>query len=138
MINTSMDALVWLRTQLETDDNDLTYFILYHLDVIRRAVDQLNEYVKRKTNELQMLERKMRALALLNHRQQALISHAVRNPHQAYTIDSHSLSHKVVYQTARSDLLDLAKRGVLQAKKVGKQWRFTPSPDIEERLRGSD
>lgn len=122
----------------ETDDNDLTYFILYHLDVIRRAIDQLHEYVKRKTNELQMLEQRMRVLSLLNHRQQALISHALRNPHHAYTIDSHSLSHKVVYQTARSDLLDLAKRGVLQAKKVGKQWRFTPSPDIEERLRSSD
>ena len=122
----------------ETDDNDLTYFILYHLDVIRRAIDQLHEYVKRKTNEMKMLEQQMRVLSLLNHRQQALISHALRNPRHAYTIDSHSLSHKVVYQTARSDLLDLAKRGVLQAKKVGKQWRFTPSPDIEERLRSSD
>ena len=36
----------------ETDQNDLTYFIIYHLDIIRRAVDELHEYIKRKTGQL--------------------------------------------------------------------------------------
>ena len=27
----------------ETDDNDLTYFVIYHLELIRRAVDELKE-----------------------------------------------------------------------------------------------
>ena len=29
----------------ETDDNDLTYFILYHLEVVRRAIDELHTLV---------------------------------------------------------------------------------------------
>lgn len=29
----------------ETDENDLTYFILYHLKVIRRAIDELRAYM---------------------------------------------------------------------------------------------
>lgn len=122
----------------ETDDNDLTYFVLYHLDVIRRAIDHVHEYVNRKTNELRLLERRMRALAVLNHRQQALISHALRHPHQVYNIQSHRLSHNVVYQTARTDLLELAERGFLAASKHKKEWRFTPVPDLDERLRIPD
>ena len=118
----------------ETDDNDLTYFVLYHLEVIRRAIDHVHEYVDRKTNELRLLERRMRAVAVLNYRQQALISHALRHPHHVYTIESHRLSHGVVYQTARTDLLDLAKRGVFVASKRGREWQFSPIEGLEQRL----
>ncbi len=120
----------------ETDDNDLTYFILYHIDVIRRAIAQLDDYVERKTRELRLLEQRLRALVTLNHRQQVLVSHALRHPDCFYTIESHRHSHDVVYETARSDLHGLAKRGLLKGVKVGRQWRFTPMPDIEEKLRG--
>ncbi|HUU85478.1 MAG TPA: Fic family protein [Phycisphaerae bacterium] len=121
----------------ETDDNDLTYFLLYHLHVIRRAIDQLYEYVKRKTEQLQALERELRGIAVLNHRQRALISHALRHPHHRYTIESHRCSSNVVYQTARADLLDLAKRGLLVKEKAGRRWLFTPAHDLNERLRTS-
>ncbi len=119
----------------ESDENDLTYFTLYHLDVIRRALRSLHEYVDRKTTELQSLERRMRSLALLNHRQQALISHALRHPDNRYTIESHQRSHNVVYQTARADLLNLAKRGLLESWKLGREWQFEPADDLEDRLR---
>jgi Fic family protein len=122
----------------ETDDNDLTYFILYHLDIIHRAIDQLHEYLDRKAKERQTLVRQMRGMAVLNHRQQALISHALRHPQQVYTIESHRLSHNVVYQTARTDLLELAERGFLAASKHKKEWRFTPVSDLDERLRTPD
>ncbi len=118
----------------ETDENDLTYFILYHLDMIRRAIREVHQYIKRKTGQLRAFESELRGLVILNHRQRALIGHALRHPHQLYTIQSHRLSHGVVYQTARTDLLDLAKRGLLQAEKVGKSWRFTPVVDLEEKL----
>ena len=36
----------------ETDDNDLTYFIIYHLKLIRRAVDELHKYIARKTERV--------------------------------------------------------------------------------------
>jgi len=119
----------------ETDENDLTYFILYHLDVIHRAVRELHEYLQRKTEQLRKLESELHGVVILNHRQRALIGHALRHPHQLYTFRSHQVSHNVVYQTARTDLLDLAKRGLLQAKKVGRSWRFTPDAALEEKLR---
>jgi Fic family protein len=119
----------------ETDDNDLTYFILYHLEVVRRAIENLWSYVQRKTRELQNLESELRATALLNHRQQSLVSHALRHPQHRYTIESHQTSHGVVYETARTDLLDLADRGLLQKEKIRNRWHFRPVPDIEEVLR---
>jgi len=119
----------------ETDHNDLTYFILYHLEVIRRAIDQLHEYLRRETEKLQGLEGDVRALAVLNRRQRTLVSHALRHPRYLYTIESHQNSHNVVYQTARTDLLDLRDRGILEGRKVGRGWQFTPAPDIAERLR---
>jgi len=119
----------------ETDDNDLTYFMLYHLEVIRKAIEQLHSYVERKTVELREAELRMRAVADLNHRQCALISHALRHPGYRYTFDSHSRSHNVVYQTARTDLLELAKRGFLEARKVGREWQFVPAIELDELLR---
>jgi len=118
----------------ETDDNDLTYFILQQLDVIRRAMTELHEYIERKTAALHAIETRLRGITVLNHRQQALIGHALRHSQQRYTFRSHQMSHNVVYQTARTDLLDLEQRGLLASRKVGRTWHFTPTPDLEKRL----
>jgi len=37
----------------ETDGNDLTYFLHYHLDVISNAVKELHSYIHRKTENWQ-------------------------------------------------------------------------------------
>lgn len=118
----------------ETDDNDLTYFILYHLGVIQRAIQGLHDYIKQKTQELRRVESKLRGIEVLNHRQRALISHALRHPGTKYTVQSHQTSHNVVYETARSDLTDLRDKKLLQGAKVGKTWYFIAEPGLEERL----
>ena len=119
----------------ETDDNDLTYFILYHLDIIRKAIEQLYDYIKKKMSDLRSLERELRGVQKLNHRQRAIISHALRHSDARYTIESHRASHDVVYETARTDLHDLVSRGLLRSRKSGKTWMFFPVPDIGEKLR---
>ena len=118
----------------ETDDNDLTYFILSQLDVIQRAREQLHEYIRRRTQKLQAIERELRGVATLNHRQRDLISHALRHPEHKYTIKSHQISNNVVYQTSRLDLIDLHARGLLNRLKIGRTWYFTPARDLEQRL----
>jgi Fic family protein len=118
----------------ETDENDLTYFILYHLEVIRQAIKKLHEYIKERTKKLQAIESELRGISVLNHRQRALVSHGLRHPHYRYTIESHHISHNVVYQTARTDLLDLERRGLLESSKVGKTFYFTPVKHLEKKL----
>jgi len=118
----------------ETDENDLTYFIIYHLNIIRQAIKTLYEYIELKAKRLQAIENQLRGIQVLNHRQRALISHALRHSSQKYTFRSHQISHNVVYQTSRLDLLDLENRGLLTSQKIGKTWYFTPVNDFEEKL----
>jgi Fic family protein len=119
----------------ETDDNDLTYFIVAQTKVIRRAIGELHAYIDRKTAEVRELESHVRALNLFNHRQADLIRHALKHPAQQYTIGTHQASHGVVYQTARADLLDLKERGIFEQRKRGKQMVFIVPDDLSARLR---
>lgn len=118
----------------ESDDNDLTYFVIYHLGVIKRAIDELHEYIERKSMELQRIEKQSKELRYLNHRQKAAVLHALRHPHAVYTIASHRLSHGVAYETARRDLMDLCKRGLLVSEKIGKAEHFSPTGDMPRKL----
>lgn len=119
----------------ETDENDVTYFIDAQLDVIRRAIDELHRYLKRKLTEVRRTEQLLRASVSLNHRQTALLAHSLRHPGSRYSIAGHQTSHGVTYQTARTDLLDLEARELLVRSRSGKKFLFTPPPDLEGRLR---
>lgn len=119
----------------ETDDNDLTYFIVAQSRVIRQAIEELHAYIARKTAEVRELESHVRALNLFNHRQAEVIRHALKHPYEEYTIAGHRKSHNVVYQTARADLSDLAGRGILAQIKRGKKLVFGVPADLAERLR---
>jgi Fic family protein len=118
----------------ETDDNDLTYFILHHLGVICEAIQGLHDYIGRKTSQLQETLQTMRGMDILNHRQRALVAHALKHPNTHYTIEGHRTSQAVVYQTARMDLLDLVKRGLLTTKKQGKAFIFLATPNLEKKM----
>ncbi len=118
----------------ETDANDLTYFILYHANIVSRAISELYKYIDCHVKQLNEAEKELQGFTFLNHRQRELIGHALRHPGQRYTVESHRNSHRVVYETARSDLMELANRGLVDKRKIGKTWVFTPSANLLERL----
>lgn len=122
----------------ETDDNDVTYFLLNQLRVIVRSIDDLYVYLRRKAEEMrdtrQILDRTGSVGRQLNHRQLALLHHALRNPGHSYTFRSHGQSHRVSYQTARTDLMKLAELGLLEGGKVGRAFVFDAPADLRERL----
>ena len=125
-------ARAFLHT--ETDENDLTFFILHQVEVIREAVEALHEYAKRKTAEQRAAEKRLRGLEGLNHRQQALLAHALREPHPRYIIEGHRRSHSIAFQTARDDLFGLVERGLLLIRKEGRTNAFYPTTDLGEKL----
>ncbi len=118
----------------ETDGNDTTYFIAHQLEVIQRAIEQLKRYLKKKADEIRQIEQLLRRSAQINHRQLGLLSHALRHSDGEYTVLSHQRSHSVAYDTSRSDLLDLANRGLLTQRKIGRTMYFSPADDLEGRL----
>jgi Fic family protein len=125
-------AMSFLHT--ETDENDATYFLLYQCEVIRRAIASLHEYLDTKSKELRQTETLLRGAPELNHRQQALIAHALRNPGTRYMIEGHRRSHGVVYQTARHDVMALARLGLLEKRKSGRAFGFLAPLDLADRL----
>lgn len=119
----------------ETDRSDLTYFLFHQLEVIRRATQDLHVYLDHKSKELQEVEPLLRAGGNFNHRQRALLAHALRHPGAQYAIEPYRREHGVVYQTARQDLLDLEKAGYLRKTQMGRAFYFRAVPDLERLLR---
>lgn len=117
----------------ETDDNDLTYFILYQLEVMTQGIADLESYLEKKVAAVRAVEHKLRSTEGLNHRQFALLSHALRHPHAEYSIKSHQRSHNVAYATARSDLFQLVEAGYLEAVRSGKRsFRYLPTKKVTD------
>jgi Fic family protein len=119
----------------ETDENDLTYFLHYHADVVLRAIKELQSDIDRQTRETATINTELSHESGLNHRQRDLLGHALKHPNQVYSIAYHQHANRVVYETARRDLLELAAHGFLKKRKVGKAWSFTVTADLGQRLR---
>jgi Fic family protein len=118
----------------ETDENDMTYFILYHLSVVVRAIDDLHVFLAKKMKEIRETENLVKTSISLNHRQIAILSHALRHPDQRYTIESHRSSHRVSYQTARTDLLGLERKKLFSRVQSGNTFVFQAVYDLHQRL----
>jgi len=80
-------------------------------------------------------EKQLADLDLFNYCQLALLIHGMKHPGFVYNIRSHGASHKVSYQTARTDLLTLADHGLLERRKRGRQFLFQAPADLGKRLK---
>jgi Fic family protein len=121
----------------ETDEGDTTYFLVYQLEVIRRAVDELHAYLARKVEEIRGVERLMKRSSVFNHRQLALLGHAMRKPDAVYTFNGHAQAHGVTHETARNDLVPLVDEDLFERRRVGGRYLFTPMPNLQDRLKRS-
>jgi len=122
----------------ETDDNDVTYFIIHQLEVINRAIRDLLIYLEKKSNEIKTVEKLIRKSPdiqnLLNYRQIALINRALKTPDAVFYIESHRGAHNVTYDTARTDLLKLTKMGLLEKTRIGKAFVFSATINLKQKL----
>ena len=114
----------------ETDDNDLNYFILHQLEVIKSSIQALKEYIERKRKELEGMKQILGPGSGFNHRQLAVLKHALKFPYTTYTVAGHQETHGTSYQTAMNDLAQLHERGYFRRDKIGKAFAFRPIPDL--------
>lgn len=130
-------ALSYLYT--ETDENDLSYFIDYQLNVIKQAIDELNKYIEKKMRDLEDTESLIRNTDLaekLNIRQLTLLKNAIKVPGKIYSITEHKNSHRIAYETARKDLIELSDGYNLFIKvKSGRSFVFIVPSDIKDRIK---
>jgi Fic family protein len=122
----------------ETDDNDLTYFIIHQLEVIKKAIAALHDHLDKKAADLHAIEKRLDNSILqgrLNHRQLGILRHALDHPNALYSIQEHQTAHKISYQTARTDLLALADTyKIFTKRKYGSAFIFIAPPDVGQSL----
>lgn len=118
----------------ETDDLDATYFVMFNLNTIVRSLKGLHEYLERKQKEAAETAKVLGERSGLNNRQQAVLRRALSDKSVEFTIASHQTSQNVAFATARSDLFDLAERGLLRRGKVGRKYVFIVPDDLSDRI----
>ncbi|MCA9775497.1 MAG: Fic family protein [Candidatus Eremiobacteraeota bacterium] len=119
----------------ETDDNDLTYFIVHQLDVLQTAIDELREYLRRKQHEMVDGGSLIKRLLSVNLRQRNLLAHALRHPHAEYSFAIHRDYHGISQQTSRTDLQSLADLGLLVRSKVGREFVYSPVENLIDKIK---
>lgn len=131
-------ARAFLHT--ETDENDLTYFIIHQLSVIKKALSNLQSYLLKKANEIEsakeFLEQADALKDKLNFRQVAILKNALENPGTMYTIKGHGYTHAIAYESARKDLMSMAEKyNLLLMQKSGRAYVFIAPENLKERIK---
>ena len=110
----------------ENDDNDLTYFIMYSIKSLRVAFESLVRYRDKKKDERE--KSNLIAYKLIQkglHKRQAdLVGYLYSKGTNKVNISSYSEKNDIVRQTARKDLNDLEKLGLIEEEKMGRNVIF--------------
>jgi len=123
----------------ETDGNDLTYFILHQLEIIKKAIAEFHEYSGEKMEGIKSAQnllfgaKKLRKK--LNIRQVAILKHALSHPNYIYSINEYQNSYGIAYETARKDLMQMSDVfSFLKKLKDGRTYVFISPSDLKERI----
>ncbi len=87
----------------ENDGNDLSYFIQYHLNVMKKAYDELKKYLQRKIDEQQNLL-KFAGIANINERQRYVLRSISENKRTIFIPKELATQFNITTKTARTDL----------------------------------
>lgn len=119
----------------EDDDGDLTYFLLHHVQVVSRALDDLTAYLERKSQEMINVRSLLHlARGEFNHRQVSFLEVVVKDSSTVANIRWYAGAYATSGVTARHDLAALEKRGLLIRSKSGKQYVWQATPDLVKKL----
>lgn len=112
----------------ELDENDLTYFLSYNLEVIVNAIlDFVSHYKEKLEHEKLVKKLTMDIKGDFNQRQISLLQNLNMNKDMTIDIVTYKSKNAVVYQTAREDLLQLERKGLLERMITGNKFVFVPN-----------
>ena len=107
----------------ETDDNDLTYFIYYQVNSILRAIDELLNYLQKKSKEFEEMTNLLHGSSFgeqLNFIQKDIMKKAIKNPGRVFTANEISVEYDISANTSRKYLNEMNKLKILKSYKEGR------------------
>lgn len=119
----------------ELDDGDLGYFVQYHLEVLDKAFQDLEEYLERKREEEDAII-EFRNVEGINDRQAMILEMFRKDQHSVFTAKDLVSCLCVTDKTVRTDLEDLVRLGFLE--RIPKNRRlvgYGTSPSFDTKLR---
>ncbi len=118
----------------EEGDLDLTYFILYNIECIKKARKALTEHFGQEMDRSTAVFRMIRELKDVNPRQIRIISYMEEHPEELFGIKEIADRFSIAYQTARTDLIELETRKYLWMKKSGKAFLYSIDEDLMKKI----
>lgn len=121
----------------ENDENDLSYFIQYHLDVMKKAFEELKKYLQRKIDEQQNILRFI-GIANINERQRYVLRTISESKRTLFTPKELATQFDISPKSARTDLQDLVEMGYLSPTNLNKRAiGYIKSDQFEELIKTS-
>jgi Fic family protein len=114
----------------EQDQNDLTYFLDFHLRKLQQSLDDFDGYVRKQQAENKIIEDSLKDKVKINDRQKQLLYYLLSNPDANSTELSHRTMNGIARNTSRTDIKILVQEGLLNAELDGKVKRYTPSDKL--------
>ncbi len=108
---------------VETDENDLTYFIDYHTKIILESLDSLTKYIHKKEEEsikFNLMLNNSKINNKLNFRQIEILKTIYKSPGKTFTVKEIKNKFSVAENTARKDLKIFTKMGFLVERRTHK------------------
>ncbi|ROM33687.1 hypothetical protein BK648_23165 [Pseudomonas poae] len=122
----------------ETDAFDLTYFVIYQLRVIERAISDFMSYFEGKRKEALELMGWVDTLGLkegLNYRQAHFLKKVLQHPGRVFTPRELTHDYDISENTARKDLEKLMGMKVLFKVQEGKAFLYVARDDGQANLK---
>ncbi len=118
----------------EIDDNDLSYFITYHIKTMEKAFEALKEYINKKQKEILQTARFVR-IPKVNERMAQILKILNDDSDRVLTIKEIENRFGVSGFTARTDLKQLVELGFAEIVQVNKiKQNFVKSKNFENVL----
>lgn len=118
----------------ENDENDLSYFIQYNLEVMHKAFEELKIYLQRKISEQNDLLY-FKEISEINERQAQILKTLTEKPKSIFTAKELTSIFNVSIKTTRSDLQQLVAMGFMQEININqRQLGYIRADNFEEKI----
>ncbi|HEX7632945.1 MAG TPA: Fic family protein [Candidatus Saccharimonadales bacterium] len=112
----------------EQDGNDFTYFYDYHMQKIKQALNEFLGYIDKQRAENAEIDRILETRGRLNERQKQIMHYLLSNQRHSVSVTTHSSLNRISLNTARTDLLELQRLGLVFTLRQGKYVHYYAKP----------